>query len=1663
MSLRRWKMVMYPVSLVVLVAALSGEIACAAPGTDWPTHHYDNRRSAVSPMQLADELHLQWTHQSPHAPMPAWPEPLREFHRQPFDYAYQMVSAGGLLLYGSSADHKLYALDVESGKVRWTFFTEGPIRFSPAIYDGRVYLASDDGFLYCLRLDTGYLVWKCRVGPEDDLVVGNDRVISRWPLRSGAMVNRGIVYVTAGMWNVDGVYIMALDAKTGEIVWQNDTANHIYLVATHGEEGIVNVPPQGYLLENEGTLVVPTGRGPPAGFDLATGKFLWYQVEFGKPHHAGSSYAFVNGGMVFTLDRKCNAGVAPLPYRNTDDEYFHGWTQGLMAWDTSTGNDRMCVADVQRAVADGATIFCVNENKLVSADFAKLKEVCWDLRGVTESDTEQLGANAGWMKKFGIVPAQSKLNAIFTTGKTKWETKSPGRVYDMIAAGDKLYLATRERLSAYNRHTGEKVFENKIEGRVRGIIAAGGRLFAGTDRGTIYCFGPEEVAPPSSSSERVRKGSIASGKLARAVLSSTGIDAGRALLLGSDVALAAGLSKNSRLAVSCFDHERARMLATRNELDAMGLYGVAIALHHGQYADLPYTDHFANLVVATERLGVSELKELYRVLRPYGGKAYLACDSVSVAQWRSLLAEAGVPTGDIRATGGALIIEKGPLDGAGSWTHQCADARNSYSSGDSIVRAPLKLQWWGGPGPASAVNRHQYGPNPIAASGRFFMTGRHTITCGDIYNGFVYWTFHYPNIGRIGAKYWGGGQITDGETVYVASGDSCLLIDAKTGRLKNVFEVPVLKQRHSIATAKSFSVEGDRQTSGRVTLRKTPNGLAVELARRDDHLVEHDGWDLFFDFRPSHKREILYTHGAFRLHVVETAGGPRAVAAGYTKCSAFRTTGGNTPDGSRITITFPWNVLKVLTGSSVGEFRFGFAMVTAPVDKNNAPVTPEEKQDPRVRKFQKAFLLAQSYNERLTCGLGEFTLGKGGKIGGEGFYDSAADEAFTWNYSALSDGLLFGSASRQIHFEWHGRPAPNPADEFIFAMDKTTGRMKWLIEAEESFSPLFIGIDEKHIYFVDKENFGKMAAKDRRGMEARPVKVKAADKFTGKIVWETADVAFLGKQRLQVAGDVVLLSSGDSGIVGISKADGRIAWHNEEVKSAKPPVLIKDRIYWKPNQFDLRTGQKTVATNPITGQERSWQFHTEGRGGCGEMSGCDNAVFFRDGYLAYHDLVADDGEHWVGGIRPSCAANILPVGGLVVQPEGSSGCTCAGFSFQTCIALAPASKRQEVWTVLKGNASGLEDIADLKLNFGAPGDRRLDDQWYLAFPRDFRPSYQRLPVVAGDKDVTFFRRNADQTDIQGTEMDWFYGSQAGNIRRLHIDLVLNLPVVATRAATPPAIDGRPNTRLADACNLIRFCDSEKRIYRGASAALSYDDDNLYVTLKREAVVKDGKLVPWSAETEGENALTWKDDSWSIRLDGGGMVSFDVSASGARRVDVYKSLVKNLKWHWKSAVYISPETGTWTTEVAIPWADLEKHAGIERDSGCSVYIQGINRTGVGPDRFQYKYRDQEKHKIHCGTAPLAFDALPAQEEKHYKMLLHFAELDEVAPGERVFDVRVQGKTLIEGLDIVKEAGGPLKPLTREVSDISGSTLLEVEFVPHEGSLPPVISGLELIRK
>jgi outer membrane protein assembly factor BamB len=198
-------------SAIALVVCL---LPLAARADDWPQYRCDSGRTGFSAERLPDSLSLQWSYHAPHAPRPAWPDVY--WQRQTYDLAYQPVVSGGTLYYGSSADGKVHALDAGTGRQRWSFFTDAPVRFAPAVWKGRVLVASDDGCLYALAAGDGKLLWKRRGGPEDRKILGNGRMVSRWPARGGPVVHDNVVYFGAGIFPSQGFFLHALDPETGK-------------------------------------------------------------------------------------------------------------------------------------------------------------------------------------------------------------------------------------------------------------------------------------------------------------------------------------------------------------------------------------------------------------------------------------------------------------------------------------------------------------------------------------------------------------------------------------------------------------------------------------------------------------------------------------------------------------------------------------------------------------------------------------------------------------------------------------------------------------------------------------------------------------------------------------------------------------------------------------------------------------------------------------------------------------------------------------------------------------------------------------------------------------------------------------------------------------------------------------------------------------------------------------------------------------------------------------------------------------------------------------------------------------------------------------------------------------------------------------------------------
>src|SRR5262245_45711816 len=169
-------------------ALLAGWVSCLAMVSplcagDWPMWRYDAGRTAASPHELPAKLGLVWArHETPREPV--WDDSLNQ-DLMPYDKQFEPVVVGQRLYLSFNDSDKVVAIDTASGRTLWTFYTNGPVRFPPVATAERVYLTSDDGYLYCVAADDGKLVWKHRGGPSDRRILGNKRIISTWPARGG--------------------------------------------------------------------------------------------------------------------------------------------------------------------------------------------------------------------------------------------------------------------------------------------------------------------------------------------------------------------------------------------------------------------------------------------------------------------------------------------------------------------------------------------------------------------------------------------------------------------------------------------------------------------------------------------------------------------------------------------------------------------------------------------------------------------------------------------------------------------------------------------------------------------------------------------------------------------------------------------------------------------------------------------------------------------------------------------------------------------------------------------------------------------------------------------------------------------------------------------------------------------------------------------------------------------------------------------------------------------------------------------------------------------------------------------------------------------------------------------------------------------------------------
>jgi outer membrane protein assembly factor BamB len=156
------------------------------------------------------------------------------------------------VIYFGSWDKKMYALDADTHRVKWTFSTGDKIKDAAAYSKGTIYFGSDDRHVYALDAATGKKRWSASGNGTfyatpavayGRIFIGNtDGRVYAFGARTGnllwARATGGYVYSSAAVWErtvYAGSYsgrFYALDAGTGEVRWSFDAGGSISGAAT---------------------------------------------------------------------------------------------------------------------------------------------------------------------------------------------------------------------------------------------------------------------------------------------------------------------------------------------------------------------------------------------------------------------------------------------------------------------------------------------------------------------------------------------------------------------------------------------------------------------------------------------------------------------------------------------------------------------------------------------------------------------------------------------------------------------------------------------------------------------------------------------------------------------------------------------------------------------------------------------------------------------------------------------------------------------------------------------------------------------------------------------------------------------------------------------------------------------------------------------------------------------------------------------------------------------------------------------------------------------------------------------------------------------------------------------------------------------------------------
>ena len=181
-------------------------------------------------------------------------------------------------LYIGAANKQLYCLDAETGKLVWKYMASDWIRSRPACQGDKVYVASIDGTIHCLKQKNGeaQLEWKTKVGTH--------------PIFSDLTLSKENLFITSS-----DLYLYCINTKNGKVRWRRSLLEDSYemVVRYRGAKRERLAGGEDY----QSSPVIAEGKvfiGGPSHFvyaiDAESGKEIW-RFEVGGQIAGGPVYS----------------------------------------------------------------------------------------------------------------------------------------------------------------------------------------------------------------------------------------------------------------------------------------------------------------------------------------------------------------------------------------------------------------------------------------------------------------------------------------------------------------------------------------------------------------------------------------------------------------------------------------------------------------------------------------------------------------------------------------------------------------------------------------------------------------------------------------------------------------------------------------------------------------------------------------------------------------------------------------------------------------------------------------------------------------------------------------------------------------------------------------------------------------------------------------------------------------------------------------------------------------------------------------------------------------------------------------------------------------------------------------------------------------------------